>query len=63
MNWYLIFDVLPLLLDGALLTAQLTAASLLLGFVLALPLSLLRAADTAALGLLCCISHQQIRFL
>lgn len=51
MNWYLIFDVLPLLLDGALLTAQLTAASLLLGFVLALPLSLLRATDTAALNL------------
>ena len=49
MNWYLIFDVLPLLLDGALLTVQLTATSLLLGFVIALPLSLMRATDTAAL--------------
>jgi octopine/nopaline transport system permease protein len=46
MNWYLIVDVLPLLLDGALLTAQLTIASIALGFFIALPLGLLRASSS-----------------
>lgn len=46
MNWYLIVDVLPLLLDGAILTAQLTIASIGLGFFIALPLALLRASSS-----------------
>ncbi|WP_349437738.1 ABC transporter permease [Pararhizobium sp. A13] len=46
MNWYLIVDVLPLLLDGALLTAQLAIASIALGFFMALPLALLRASSS-----------------
>jgi len=39
----LIFDSLPALLRGALLTVQLVALSLACGFVLAVPLALLRA--------------------
>src|SRR5690606_22146168 len=50
MEWHLIIDVLPLLLDGALLTVQLTAASVLLGLVIAVPLSLLRASHSTALS-------------
>ena len=50
MNWHLIIDVLPLLLEGALLTAQLTALSISLGLVIALPLSLMRASTVAALS-------------
>lgn len=50
MNWHLIIDVLPLLVDGALLTGQLTAASVLLGLVMALPLSLMRASCVPALS-------------
>lgn len=50
MEWHLIIDVLPLLLDGALLTAQLTATSVLLGLVIALPLSLMRASGSAGLS-------------
>jgi octopine/nopaline transport system permease protein len=46
MNWYLIVDVLPLLLDGAILTAQLTIASIALGVFFALPLALLRASSS-----------------
>lgn len=46
MNWYLIVDVLPLLLDGAILTAQLTIASIVLGFFIALPLGLFRASSS-----------------
>lgn len=50
MNWHLIINVLPLLLEGALLTAQLTALSISLGLVIALPLSLMRASTVAALS-------------
>ena len=50
MNWHLIVDVLPPLLEGALLTAQLTVASVLFGFVIALPLSLMRASTVTALS-------------
>lgn len=46
MNWYLIVDVLPLLVDGAALTIQLTVASIALGLFMALPLSLLRASSS-----------------
>lgn len=46
MNWYLIVDVLPLLLDGAVLTAQLTAGAIVLGFFIALPLALLRTSSS-----------------
>ncbi|MDI5930234.1 ABC transporter permease [Rhizobium leguminosarum] len=46
MNWYLIVDALPLLLDGAILTAQLTIASIALGSFIALPLALLRASSS-----------------
>lgn len=48
MNWHLIVDVLPPLLEGALLTAQLTVSAVLLGFVIALPLSLMRASAVTA---------------
>ncbi len=50
MEWHLIIDVLPLLLDGALLTIQLTAASVLLGLAIALPLSLMRASHATVLS-------------
>lgn len=53
MEWHLIIDVLPLLLDGALLTVQLTVASVVLGFIIALPLSLIRA--SGATGLSCAV--------
>ncbi len=51
MNWSLIVEVLPLLLDGAILTAKLTATALVFGMLLALPLSLLRA---SSFPMLCC---------
>lgn len=50
MNWYLIVEVLPLLLEGALLTVKLTATALVLGFFIALPLALLRASSSRALS-------------
>lgn len=50
MNWFLIVEVLPLLLDGAILTAKLTAAALVFGMLLALPLSLLRTSSFRALS-------------
>jgi len=50
MEWHLIIDVLPLLLDGALLTIELTATSVLLGLVIALPLALMRASHATALS-------------
>ena len=50
MDWNLIVNVLPMLLEGALLTAQLTAASVLLGLLIALPLSLMRASTVTALS-------------
>ncbi|TXR47921.1 ABC transporter permease [Phyllobacterium endophyticum] len=42
MNLALIVDVLPLLCEGMLLTAQLTLASVTLGLLIAIPLALLR---------------------
>lgn len=51
MNWYLIADVFPLLLHGVSLTAQLTVASIVFGFLIALPLALLRASPLAWLSL------------
>jgi octopine/nopaline transport system permease protein len=45
MNWYLIVEVLPLLLEGAILTAKLTATALVLGMLIALPLALARASS------------------
>src|SRR5690606_10283355 len=50
MNWSLIVEVLPSLLDGAILTIQLTAAALVFGMLLALPLSLLRASSFPVLS-------------
>lgn len=50
MNWYLIVEVLPLLLDGAVLTAKLTASALFLGMFIALPLALARASTSPALA-------------
>lgn len=50
MDLNLIIDVMPLLLEGALLTAQLTGTSVLLGLVIALPLSLMRASTVPALS-------------
>lgn len=50
MNWHLIVDVLPALLEAALLTAKLTVASVVLGFVIALPLSLMRVSAVTALS-------------
>ncbi len=46
----LILDVLPLLADGMFLTVQLTLASIILGGLVALPLSLLRASSTVCLS-------------
>jgi octopine/nopaline transport system permease protein len=51
MNWYLIADVFPLLLHGVLLTAQLTVASIVFGFLIALPLALLRSSPLPWLSL------------
>ncbi|HEV7247557.1 MAG TPA: ABC transporter permease [Shinella sp.] len=50
MEWHLIIDVLPLLLEGSLLTIQLTAASVVFGFVIAIPLSLMRASGSTGLS-------------
>ncbi|CAN5653105.1 ABC transporter permease [soil metagenome] len=50
MNWSLIAEVFPRLLEGAGLTLQLTLAALIAGFVLALPLSLLRTASSPLLS-------------
>ncbi|WP_271894130.1 ABC transporter permease [Candidatus Phyllobacterium onerii] len=46
MNLHLIVDVLPLLLEGMLLTAQLTAASVAIGLLIAVPLALLRTSPS-----------------
>ena len=46
MNWPIIFDALPSLIDGALLTLQLTSTSVLLGLIAALPLGLMRASTS-----------------
>jgi octopine/nopaline transport system permease protein len=50
MNWYLTVEVFPLLLQGAFLTIALTVSSLVLGFVIALPLALLRATRSPVLS-------------
>lgn len=43
MNWSLTLEVLPVLLDAAVLTIQLTVMSIAIGFCLALPLALIGA--------------------
>lgn len=50
MNWSLMTEALPRLLEGAGLTLQLTLVSLVAGFVLALPLSLLRTSSSPLLS-------------
>lgn len=50
MNWYLIVEVLPLLLEGAVLTAKLTVNALILGMLIALPLALARASTSPVLA-------------
>lgn len=42
MNWHLIIEAFPLLLEGAILTGQLTALSVVFGLVIAVPFALLR---------------------
>lgn len=43
MNWSLTLEVLPVLLDAAVLTVQLTVMSIAIGFCLALPLAIIGA--------------------
>lgn len=50
MNLSLILDVLPRLADGMILTAKLTTVSIILGALIALPLSLMRSSSTALLS-------------
>jgi octopine/nopaline transport system permease protein len=50
MNLQLIVEVLPLLLEGMLLTAQLTAASVAIGLLIAVPLALLRTSPSSFLS-------------
>ncbi|RCW82400.1 ABC transporter permease [Phyllobacterium bourgognense] len=50
MNLHLIVEVLPLLLEGMLLTAQLTAASVAIGLLIAVPLALLRTSPSSVLS-------------
>jgi octopine/nopaline transport system permease protein len=50
MNLALIFEVLPLLLDGVILTAQLTTVSVLSGGLIAIPLALLRTSSSFLLS-------------
>ncbi|KHO64708.1 ABC transporter permease [Pseudomonas flexibilis] len=45
MNWDVIIQYLPRLLDGAVLTLQLVAISVLLGLILALPMGIARASQ------------------
>ena len=45
MNWDVIVQYLPRLLDGAVLTLQLVAISVLLGLILALPMGVARASQ------------------
>lgn len=51
MNWTLVFEVFPTLLKGAVLTVELTLMGLILGFLIALPLALLRASTSSFLSL------------
>ena len=50
MNFYLIVEVLPLLLEGMLLTAQLTVTSVAIGLLVAVPLALLRTSPSPVLS-------------
>lgn len=50
MNWSLMAEAFPRLLEGAGLTLQLTLMSLVAGFILALPLSLLRTLSSPLLS-------------
>ena len=50
MNFYLIVEVLPLLLEGMLLTAQLTVTSVAIGLLVAVPLALLRTSPWPVLA-------------
>lgn len=50
MNWSLTLEVLPALLLGASLTLKLTALALVFGFIIALPLALLRASPSPFLS-------------
>jgi octopine/nopaline transport system permease protein len=50
MNWYLIVEVVPRLLNSALLTVQLTTVSIMIGLLIALPLALLRASSSILLS-------------
>ena len=50
MNLHLIIEVLPLLLEGMLLTAQLTVASVAIGLLIAVPLALLRTSPSSVLS-------------
>jgi octopine/nopaline transport system permease protein len=50
MNLHLIIEVLPLLVEGMLLTAQLTAASVAIGLLIAVPLALLRTSPSSVLS-------------
>jgi octopine/nopaline transport system permease protein len=50
MNLALISEVLPLLLDGVVLTAQLTTVSVLLGGLVAIPLGLMRTSSCILLS-------------
>jgi len=50
MNWHLVVDIMPRLLDGALLTVQLSTLSVLIGLLIALPLSLLRSSSSVMLS-------------
>jgi octopine/nopaline transport system permease protein len=50
MNLHLIVEVLPLLLEGMLLTAQLTGASVAIGLLIAVPLALLRTSPSSLLS-------------
>lgn len=45
MNWEEIFVALPKLLDGALLTVELVVISCLVGFVIAVPIALMRSSQ------------------
>jgi octopine/nopaline transport system permease protein len=50
MNWSLVLETLPLLLEGALLTGQLTALSIVFGLIVAIPLALMRASASPVLS-------------
>jgi arginine/ornithine transport system permease protein len=51
MDFQIIIDSIPRLLDGTLVTLQITALSVLLGFCLAIPLSLMRVSKNRLISL------------